>query len=56
LFTVLAGYRTNVFKRPTTFALNVSNLFDKEYYRSGGIASGSWGEPRSFRFTAMTEF
>jgi outer membrane receptor for ferric coprogen and ferric-rhodotorulic acid len=34
----------------------LSNLFDKEYYRSGGIASGSWGEPRSFRFTAMTEF
>jgi iron complex outermembrane recepter protein len=56
LYSVLAGYRANVFKRPTTFALNVSNLFDKEYYRSGGIASGSWGEPRSFRLTVSTDF
>ena len=56
LYSLLAGYRANVFKRPTTFALNVSNLLDKEYYRSAGIASGSWGEPRSFRLTVSTDF
>ena len=56
LYSVLAGYRRNVLNRPTTFALNVANLFDKEYYRSSGIATGSWGDPRSFRFTVTTEF
>jgi len=39
-----------------TFALNVSNLFNKDYYRSGGVASGSWGEPRAYRFSMSTEF
>ena len=29
--------------------------FDKDYYRSGGVASGSWGDPRSFRLTVSTE-
>jgi len=56
LYSALAGYRRNLFNRPTTFALNVSNLFDKDYYRSGGIASGSWGDPRSFRLTVTTDF
>jgi outer membrane receptor protein involved in Fe transport len=56
LFSLLAGYRANVFKRPTTFAVNVSNVLDQEYYRSGGIASGSWGDPRSFRFTVIMDF
>lgn len=56
LYSLLAGYSTRIYKRPTTFALNFSNLLDKEYYRSGGPASGSWGEPRSFRLTVSTEF
>ena len=56
ILTLLAGYRVNIYKRPTTFALNVSNLFEKEYYRSTGIATGSWGEPRSFRLTVSTDF
>jgi len=56
LVSVLAGYRANVFKRPTTFALNVSNLLDKEYFRSAGIATGSWGDPRSYRLTISTAF
>lgn len=56
LYSLLAGYRTKVFNRPTTFALNVGNLLDKEYYRSAGVASGSWGEPRSFRLSLITEF
>jgi iron complex outermembrane recepter protein len=56
LYSLLAGYSTRLYNRPVTFALNVSNVFDKEYYRSGGIASGSWGEPRSFRFSLRTDF
>ncbi len=56
LYSVLAGYRTKVFNRVTSFALNVGNLFDKEYYRSAGIGTGSWGEPRSYRLTIMTDF
>lgn len=55
LYTALAGYSTRVFKRPTSFALNVSNLFDKDYYRSSGNANGSWGDPRSFRLTVSTD-
>ena len=55
-FSLLAGYRTNIMERPSTFALNINNVLDKEYYRSGGVASGSWGEPRSFRLSIMTEF
>jgi hypothetical protein len=56
LYSLLAGYSRKIYNRPMTFALNISNLFDKEYYRSGGLASGSWGEPRSFRFSASTDF
>jgi outer membrane receptor protein involved in Fe transport len=44
-----------ILKRRTSFALNVSNVFDKDYYRSTGVATGSWGEPRSFRLTISTD-
>jgi outer membrane receptor protein involved in Fe transport len=56
LYSFLAGYNRRIYNRPVTFAINVSNVFDKEYYRSGGIATGSWGDPRGFRFTMSTEF
>jgi outer membrane receptor protein involved in Fe transport len=56
LYSVLAGYTTRIYNRPMTFALNVNNLFDKDYFRAGGVASGSWGEPRSFRLSMNTEF
>jgi iron complex outermembrane receptor protein len=55
LYSFLAGYSTRIMKRPTTFALNVSNVFDKDYYRAGGFASGSWGDPRAFRLTMSTD-
>jgi iron complex outermembrane recepter protein len=55
LYSFLAGYRTRAFNRPASFALNISNLFNKEYYRSAGIGSGSWGEPRAYRFTFTTD-
>ena len=54
--SVLAGYRTKVFQRVTTFALNVDNLFDKDYYLSATTTTGSWGAPRSYRFTMTTDF
>ena len=56
VYSLLAGYRLNLWKRPTTVALNISNLFDKDYYRSGAIGSGAWGEPRSWRLTLSTDF
>jgi len=56
LYTLLAGYSTKLYNRPVSFALNVSNLFDKDYYRSGGVASGSWGDPRAYRLTMNVDF
>lgn len=56
LISLLAGYQTKILNRPTTFSVNVSNLLDKDYYRSAATGSGSWGDPRSFRFTLTTEF
>lgn len=56
LYSVLAGYQTTIMKRRTSFALNLNNVFDKEYYRSTATASGSWGEPRSWRLTMITDF
>jgi iron complex outermembrane recepter protein len=56
LYSLLAGYSRKIYNRPMTFAVNIGNVFDKVYYRSGGVATGSWGEPRSFRFTMSSEF
>lgn len=56
LYSALAGYSTTIMKRRTTFAANVSNVFDKEYFRSTGVGTGSWGEPRSYRFTVSADF
>ncbi len=53
LFSGLAGYRTRLMQRNTTFAFNVDNMFNKEYYLSATTNTGSWGTPRSYRF-AMT--
>lgn len=54
--SLLVGYQTKFFERRTTFALNVDNLLDKEYYRSAAAASGVWGDPRTFKLTAIVEF
>ncbi len=53
--SALAGYRTKVFKRTTTFALNIDNIFDKVYYLSATTTTGSWGSPRSYRFAVTTD-
>lgn len=54
--SLLGGYRTKVFDRMTTFALNVDNAFNKDYYLSATTTTGSWGAPRSFRFTMSVDF
>jgi len=56
LVSLLGGYRTRLANRWTTFAVNVDNVLDKEYYRSATNTSGSWGDPRSYRLTIVTEF
>jgi outer membrane receptor for ferric coprogen and ferric-rhodotorulic acid len=54
--TLLAGYQTKIMNRPTSISLNVSNLFDKEYYLSATTTTGSWGAPRSWRMSVITDF
>lgn len=56
LVSVLAGYQTKVFERRVTYALNIDNILDKDYFRSGATASGMWGEPRSFKLSATVDF
>ena len=56
LVSLLAGYRTKLFNHTTTFALNVDNLLDKDYYVSATTTTGSWGAPRTFRVQMITEF
>ena len=54
--TLLSGYRTKIFERVTTLALNVDNVFNKDYYLSGTTNTGSWGAPRGYRFTMTVDF
>jgi outer membrane receptor for ferric coprogen and ferric-rhodotorulic acid len=56
VYSVLAGYRVKIMARPVSFALNVDNLFDKEYYRTASTTSGSWGNPRAFKLTTIIDF
>lgn len=56
LYSLLAGYSTRLFKRPVNCAVNVNNLFDKQYFRSTSVSSGSWGEPRAYRFSMGMDF
>jgi len=56
LFSLLAGYRTQIAHRPTSLAVNIDNLLDKDYYRSNTNTTGSWGDPRSFKLTIITDF
>ena len=59
-----AGYRTKLLRRPTTFMLNVSNLWATRYQviSSVGLANGAnhnveiYGQPFQARLTATTEF
>lgn len=53
---LLAGYRTKLLERPVTFALNVDNALNKEYYVSGAASTGRWGPPQNFRFSSTADF
>ncbi len=55
IYTAYLSYGRKIYNRTTNFQLNVDNVFDKEYYRSAAIGSGSWGDPRSFKFTVSTD-
>ncbi|MDP3071604.1 MAG: TonB-dependent receptor plug domain-containing protein [Opitutaceae bacterium] len=55
IYTAYLSYTRKIYNRNTSFQLNVDNVFDKEYYRSAAVGSGSWGDPRSFRFSMSTE-
>lgn len=52
VWNLMLGYRTRLFNRVVNFNLNVNNIFDRAYYRSLGLATGGWGEERSFRLSA----
>jgi outer membrane receptor protein involved in Fe transport len=55
LYNLMLGYRTRIFDRPVNLALNVNNIFDKDYFRASSLASGVWGQGRSFRLAARIE-
>jgi outer membrane receptor for ferric coprogen and ferric-rhodotorulic acid len=48
---LMLGYRTRLLDRPVDVGFNVSNLFDKEYFRATALSTGAWGEERSFRLS-----
>lgn len=52
LWNLMLGYRLKVRDRRVDLNLNVNNLFDRDYFRSFALATGAWGEGRSFRFVA----
>ncbi|MFY9071846.1 TonB-dependent siderophore receptor [Aliarcobacter butzleri] len=54
-YTIYDGglrYKTKLDKYPTTFIMNITNLTDKEYWRS----TTSFGEPRNLAFSMKMEF
>ena len=55
IYTAYVSYTRKIYNRNSSFQLNVDNVFDKDYYRSAAIGSGSWGDPRSFRFSMSTD-
>lgn len=56
IYSAFLGYSRKIYNRNTSFQLNVDNVFDKDYYRSAAVGSGSWGDPRTFRFTTAVDF
>jgi outer membrane receptor for ferric coprogen and ferric-rhodotorulic acid len=56
IYNVMFGYRTRLWNRNVDLSLNVNNVLDKDYFRSFALATGAWGEGRSFRSAARIEF
>lgn len=50
------GYSSKLLGKDVRYQLNVSNLFDRYYYRAYGANSVAFGEPMTWRFTATTTF
>ena len=55
LWNLMLGYRTTLLNRKVDFRLNLNNVFDREYFRSTSLASGSWGAERNFRFAVRID-
>ena len=56
LWSLMFGYRTKLMERRLDLSFNINNVTDKDYFRSFALATGAWGEGRSFRFAARMEF
>jgi outer membrane receptor protein involved in Fe transport len=55
LFNLMFAYRTKVWERRVDLNFNINNVFNKEYFRSFSLATGAWGDDRSFRLSARIE-
>jgi outer membrane receptor protein involved in Fe transport len=55
LWNAMAGYRTTLLGRKVDFRFNLNNVFDRAYFRSVSLASGSWAAERNFRLTARID-
>jgi outer membrane receptor protein involved in Fe transport len=56
VYNLSLGYAAKVWGYNTTYALGVSNLFDKDYYRANTLNNASWNQGRAFRFSAGVNF
>ncbi len=56
LYNFMFAYRTKIWKRNVDFNLNINNVADKDYFRSYALASGAWGDGRTFRCSARIAF
>ncbi len=52
LWNLMLGYRLKIRARRVDLSLNVNNLLDKDYFRSYALATGAWGDGRTWRFAA----
>ena len=56
LWSLMLGYRVKIRERQVDLSLNINNVFDKDYFRSYALATGSWGEGRNWRCAARVAF
>lgn len=56
VWNVMFGYRIKLGERRIDFSLNINNVFDKDYFRSYALATGAWGEGRSWRLASRVTF
>jgi len=55
LVNLSLGYRSKIWDRNVNWAMNVNNLFEKEYYRSFALGSGQWDTGRIIRLAARID-